>query len=156
MCPAGVMTWLQQFEHAGLLFNFSNTGARTQDWGELRVFYGEEQKLALEAQQEEGRSCSCRGQDEGAVVQEPMKVNEVHQQPKEKVAKKFPCVVCKQEFVKKNSLKEHVRRVHLAAVVRCEQCGARVREDRQERHRQMHRAPRRKNPSILKTSQLSS
>ena len=75
-----------------------------------------------------------------------MKVNEVHQQPKENIVKKFSCVVCKQEFVDKNSLKDHVRRVHLAAVVRCEQCGTRIKEDRQEKHRQMHRAPRRKNP----------
>ena len=49
--PDGKMTWLQQYEDAGLLLNFTNTGTRTQCWGDTRVFYGEEQKLALEAQE---------------------------------------------------------------------------------------------------------
>ena len=74
-----------------------------------------------------------------AVAQEPVEVNEVQQQPQEKAVKKFPCVVCKQKFVEKNDMKDHVRRVHFAPVVKCEQCGARVKEDRQEEHRELHR-----------------
>ena len=75
----------------------------------------------------------------GALAQEPVEVNEVQQQPQEKVKKKFPCVVCKQKFVEKNEMKDHVRRIHFAPVVKCEQCGARVKEDRQEEHRELHR-----------------
>ena len=75
----------------------------------------------------------------GAVAQEPMEAHGVQQLPQEKTVKKFPCVVCRQKFEEKNDMKDHVRRVHLAPVVRCEQCGARVKEDRLEEHKELHR-----------------
>jgi hypothetical protein len=50
-------------------------------------------------------------------------------------AKTFRCVVCKKKFSEKPDMKVHVRKVHLARVVPCKQCGASVKEQEMEQHR---------------------
>ena len=54
---------------------------------------------------------------------------------------KFPCIVCKKKFINKADMKDHVRAVHFAPVIICEECGARMHQKRQEEHMARHHLP---------------
>merc|ERR1712059_39967 len=54
-----------------------------------------------------------------------------------KAVRKYPCIVCKKKFGLKKEMKMHVRSVHFAHVVLCNECGRRVKQSELESHMQM-------------------
>ena len=82
---------------------------------------GEEVTLEVEPEEQEGEEVEYEVEEE-----------------EEKPVKKFPCIVCKRKFVEKIEMKEHVREEHFAPVVRCEQCGGRVKKRDLEEHIEVH------------------
>ena len=82
---------------------------------------GEEVTLEVEPEEQEGEEGEYEVEEEVA-----------------KPLKKFPCIVCKRKFVEKIEMKEHVREEHFATVVRCEECGGRVKKRDLEKHMEVH------------------
>ena len=61
------------------------------------------------------------------------------------VSIKFPCVVCRKKFSHKAEMKKHVRRVHLAPVAWCGNCGSLVKRKGLKKHMSKHSASERVN-----------
>eukprot|EP00092_Neocalanus_flemingeri_P096526 GFUD01122890.1.p1 GENE.GFUD01122890.1~~GFUD01122890.1.p1 ORF type:complete len:185 (-),score=49.21 GFUD01122890.1:46-600(-) len=65
-------------------------------------------------------------------------IQNITENNKERLKRRYPCIVCKKKFTEKSSMKAHVKARHLRHVVLCNVCGKRLFQDRLQRHEEEH------------------